>query len=312
MNTERLQADEAGIARAAELLLAGELVAFPTETVYGLGAVASNEAAVRKIFEAKERPADRPVIVHIRSVEDLVDWAEKVPEDATLIAAKFWPGPLTLVLRRRGHVSDVVTGRRGTVGLRVPSNPIALQLLERVGLGLAAPSANQYGHISPTSADHVLADLDGRIAAVLDGGPCTVGVESTIVELLPDTDGDYEVTLLRHGGVSLEHLQDTIGRVIADGTAGVGTDSRAPGMVASHYSPRAPLRIVTEEEGANASPEIAVIRSRPNASDADFAARLYADLRAADAAGPAEIWVVPPDSGPLLPAILDRLHRAAT
>lgn len=312
MITERLQADDAGIQRAAELLLGGEVVAFPTETVYGLGAVASNVVAVRKIFEAKGRPADRPVIVHIRSLEDLTQWAKNVPHDANLIAKDFWPGPLTLVLPRLSHVPDVITGNRETVGLRVPSNPVALELLERVGTGLAAPSANQYGHVSPTTADHVLADLDGRIAGVLDGGPCTVGVESTIVEVLPTAEGDYEATLLRHGGVALCDIEETINRTITDGSAGTGANSRAPGMVASHYSPGAPLRIVSAAESTQPPAGVAVIRPEPQASDADFAERLYADLRAADSASPTEIWVVPPNSGPLLPAILDRLRRAAT
>lgn len=313
MKTERLNADAAGLARAAELLRAGELVAFPTETVYGLGGIASNDAAVRGIFEAKGRPADRPVIVHVASADMLDSWGTDIPNEAHAVAAEFWPGPLTLIVPRSPAVSDAVTGGRLSVGIRVPSHPIALQLLALVGDGVAAPSANRYGHISPTTADHVLADLDGRIGAVVDGGPCAVGLESTIVEVLPTNapGGETQVSILRHGGVPLTEIEQILGRSIVDGTSGSGDAARAPGMTLSHYAPNAPLLIVAEAEADQAPADVVVVRAEKAETDHTFAAELYARLRSADESNPHEIWVVPPLAGDLLPAILDRLTRAA-
>lgn len=313
MKTERLAADAPGLARAAELLLDGELVAFPTETVYGLGGLASSDEAVRGIFEAKGRPADRPVIVHVSSVDQLGSWTIEPGAAATRLASRFWPGPLTLILPRRDEVSDTVTGGRNSVGLRVPSHPVALELLELVGNGVAAPSANRYGHISPTTADHVLADLDGLIAAVVDGGPCSVGLESTIVELVPASSdgGEVQISLLRHGGVPLLEIEHVLGRPVLDASQGTGDDARAPGMVRSHYAPKAPLLIVDAEEAAHAPDDVSVVKAAPAESDREFATRLYAMLRDADGSGPREIWVVPPPEGDLSPAILDRLTRAS-
>lgn len=312
METERLAPDQAGIARAAELLRAGELVAFPTETVYGLGGLASNDDAVRAIFAAKGRPADRPVIVHLADVRMVSRWSDGVPAEAMVLAERFWPGPLTLVLPRSSSVSDTVTGDRNTVGLRVPSHPVAMELLAAVGDGVAAPSANRYGHISPTTADHVLADLDGKIAAVVDGGPSNVGLESTIVEVLADRgEGLTRVSLLRHGGVALDAVEEALDRIVVDATAETGEDARAPGMVLSHYAPSAPLRIATSADADSAPAGVIVVRADAGGSDRQFAAELYARLREADRQGPAEIWVVPPISGEMVPAILDRLKRAA-
>lgn len=312
METERLAADDAGIARAAELLRAGELVAFPTETVYGLGGLASSDDAVAKIFDAKGRPVDRPVIVHLAEATMLDTWGADVPHEARVLTDRFWPGPLTLIVPRSTTVSDTVTGGRETVGLRVPDHPVALQLLAAVRDGVAAPSANRYGHISPTTADHVLADLDGRIAAVVDGGPCQVGLESTIVEVLPASDGGPATTsILRHGGVPAAAIEVALDRAVADATDGTGEDARAPGMVLSHYAPTATLRIVTGGEAASAPDGVVVIRMESGESDREFASELYARLRAADQQAPAEIWIIPPMSGEMLPAILDRLTRAA-
>ncbi len=312
METERLAADQAGIARAAELLRAGQLVAFPTETVYGLGGLASDDQAVRAIFDAKGRPADRPVIVHLADAAMIERWSDEVPAEAVVLAERFWPGPLTLVLPRSSSVSDIVTGNRDTVGLRVPNHPVAMALLAAVGDGVAAPSANRYGHISPTTAGHVLADLDGKIAAVVDGGPSDVGLESTIVEVLPDRgEGLAKVSLLRHGGVALEAVEATLDRIVDDATAETGEDARAPGMVLSHYAPSAPLAVAKSEDADSAPAGVIVVRADFGESDRKFAAELYARLRAADQRGPVAIWVVPPTSGEMLPAILDRLKRAA-
>jgi L-threonylcarbamoyladenylate synthase len=312
METECLAADDAGIARAAELLEAGELVAFPTETVYGLGGLASRSDAVRKIFAAKGRPADRPVIVHLADPLAAQGWAADLTEEGRLLAEHFWPGPLTLIVPRSPNVPDAVTGGRETVGLRVPSHRVALDLLAAVGDGVAAPSANRYGHISPTTADHVLADLDGRIAAVVDGGPCEVGIESTIVEVLPaDGGGSASMSILRHGGVSVRAIESVLGRPITDGSGGTGEHARAPGMVLSHYAPTAPLAVVPAIEADAAPDGVIVIRMDSGESDQEFARALYARLRAADRQAPTEIWIVPPESGEMLPAILDRLTRAA-
>ena len=312
METERLSADDAGIARAAELLCAGELVAFPTETVYGLGGLATSDEAVRRIFAAKGRPADRPVIVHLASIDQLASWAPEPASEALRLAERFWPGPLTLIVPRSSMVPDVVTGGRDTVGIRVPSHPVALELLEAVGDGVAAPSANRYGHISPTTADHVLADLDGRIAAVVDGGPCDVGLESTIVEIeAASADPVARVSVLRHGGVPVSEIEAALGRPIVDASGETGDAARAPGMVLSHYAPTAPLTVVTAQQAASAPSDVAVIQAQAVEDDRDFAAALYARLRAADQTSPREIWVVPPASGSLLPAILDRLARAS-
>ena len=312
METERLTADDAGIARAAEMLEAGELVAFPTETVYGLGGLASRSDSVRKIFAAKGRPADRPVIVHLADALAAQGWAAELTEDGRLLAEQFWPGPLTLIVPRSSKVPDVVTGGRETVGLRVPSHRVALNLLAAVGDGVAAPSANRYGHISPTTAEHVLADLDGRIAAVIDGGPCQVGIESTIVEVLPAVgDGAASVSILRQGGVSARAIESVLGRPITDGSSGRGEYARAPGMVLSHYAPTAPLAVVPAIEADAAPDGVIVIRMDSGESDQEFARALYARLRAADRQAPTEIWIVPPESGEMLPAILDRLTRAA-
>ncbi|MEK7737911.1 MAG: L-threonylcarbamoyladenylate synthase, partial [Pseudomonadota bacterium] len=200
----------AQIAHAVTLLRAGELVAFPTETVYGLGADAANPAAVAKIFAAKGRPADHPLIVHLPSAEALDAWAREVPESARKLAAAFWPGPLTLILKRQPQVPDAVTGGQDTVGLRVPDHPLALALLKAFDggrfRGIAAPSANRYGRISPTSAAHVRAELGAAVPLVLDGGDCQVGIESTIVDLSRGTP-----RLLRPGAIGAADIAHVLG-----------------------------------------------------------------------------------------------------
>jgi L-threonylcarbamoyladenylate synthase len=308
-------------AEAARVLREGGLVAFPTETVYGLGADATNPAAVDALFAVKGRPSGHPLIVHLGQRQLLDAWATDVDPRAQRLAEAFWPGPLTLVVPRGSQVPDAVTGGRDTVGLRVPNHPVALDLLEAFGGGVAAPSANRFGHVSPTTPQHVLRDLAGRIDLVVDGGPCSVGLESTIVEVVGGP-----VTLLRPGGVPIERIEEVLGEPVVDGRRG---EARAPGMLASHYAPRATVEIL-DLDGLQA--RIAEMGSRSTAvltagkvdvpsgvfrwqlpPDADgFASRLYAALREADVLGVEHVVVVPPSEGPLAEAITDRLRKAAS
>ena len=214
---------------AARLLRAGGLVAFPTETVYGLGANAADPLAVRRIFAAKGRPADHPLIIHLHDPSTLDFWARDIPEKAYRLAESFWPGPLTLILKR-GHAPLEVTGGQDTVGLRVPGHPVALKLLEAFGGGVAAPSANRFGRVSPTRARHVREEMKDKVDVILDGGPCSVGVESTILSL-----AEAQPRLLRPGCISRSALEDALGdQIIAPAPSG---GIRAPGMLDSHYAP---------------------------------------------------------------------------
>ncbi|WP_031406642.1 L-threonylcarbamoyladenylate synthase [Geobacillus vulcani] len=228
------------IREAVEWLRVGEVIAFPTETVYGLGADAANTTAVEKIFAAKGRPSDNPLIVHVASMAQAEAVAASIPPMAKMLMERFWPGPLTLVLpKRSGAVSERVTAGLPTVAVRMPDHPLALALIEASGLALAAPSANRSGRPSPTTAAHVLADLDGRIAGVIDGGPTGVGVESTVL----DCSGDVP-TILRPGGVTKEALIEVIGRVEEAAAVSDEAAPKAPGMKYTHYAPKAPLWIV--------------------------------------------------------------------
>jgi L-threonylcarbamoyladenylate synthase len=316
----------ASVALAAQRLQAGELVAFPTETVYGLGADAGNPDAVHRIFVAKGRPSDHPVIVHIGNMAQVDRWAREVPEGARRLASAFWPGPLTLILPRAAHVDDAVTGGQDSVGLRMPSHPVAKQLLAAFaalgGTGIAAPSANRFGHVSPTTAQHVEDDLGDAVATILDGGACVVGIESTIVAFT-----GREPALLRPGGIGVDALAGVLGRA----PNAPGADSpRASGTLASHYAPHAPTRLVASggllQEVARRTSRgecVAVLARtavRPAgftgawvAAPADapgFAHDLYADLRALDAPGVTAILIedVPDDSAWL--AVRDRVTRA--
>ena len=297
---------------AAARLRAGGLVAMPTETVYGLAADARNRAAVTRIFELKGRPADHPLIVHLGSADELTEWAADVPPTALRLAATCWPGPLTMLLPRRADVDDSVTGGRNTIGLRVPSHPLAQSLLARAGSGLAAPSANRFGKVSPTTARHVFDDigasLDPKRDLILDGGPSTVGVESTIVDLTVDPP-----QVLRAGAISA----DDLGRLLASEIADPSGPSRASGMLASHYAPTCAVEPVDDRSTADAVAQ----RRRADGErvgvldrtdDLVVAAnRLYADLRAADASALDRLVVVlPPPSG-LGHAIRDRLFKAS-
>ncbi len=240
MNPYAIPDDE--IQAAAELLRAGETVAFPTETVYGLGADASNPLAVQKIFEIKGRPNYHPLIVHIAAASQLPAWAQSIPDDAWQLAEAFWPGPLTLILQRSSQVPNEVTGGQDTVGLRVPDHPVATTLLRAFGGGIAAPSANRFGQLSPTTAQHVQDKLGSRVGMILDGGPCRIGVESTIVSL-----AHGEAVLLRPGGLSVEAIENTLNKkiLLAQPAASM---VRASGMLESHYAPTTPIEIHPADE----------------------------------------------------------------
>ncbi|KMO22000.1 translation factor Sua5 [Methylobacterium platani JCM 14648] len=320
MPTRQLAADAAGVAEAGALLRAGGLVAIPTETVYGLGADAGNPAAVAGIYAAKERPRFNPLIAHLPDL-DAARREGVFGPDALRLAQTFWPGPLTLVVPAAagGRVCDLARAGLPSVALRVPGSALARAVLAAAGCPVAAPSANRSGRVSPTQADHVLGDLAGRIAAVLDGGPCPVGVESTIVACL-----DGPPVLLRPGGVAREAVEAVLGRALALPAAPAGAAPVSPGLLASHYAPRAAVRLdaaairpgeavllfgPTVPEGLGGA--AASLNLSPAGDLAEAAAHLFAGLRRLDASGAATIAVVPiPDHG-LGEAIRDRLARAA-
>jgi len=306
--TEILRPDQSGIARAAALLREGRLVAFPTETVYGLGADATNDAAVAAIYAAKDRPATNPLIIHVASVDDARKLA-RFSAAAEALAGAFWPGPLTLVLpaRKDAGLSLHALAPGGTVALRVPDQPVAAALLAAAGRPVAAPSANPSGRISPTTAAHVLAGLGGRIAAIIDGGSCEVGLESTIVE-----PGEPP-RLLRPGGLPAREIEALLGRPLA--AAPASDTPSAPGQLASHYAPRAPVRLDAEapREGEvylGFGPGRATLNLSAGGDLREAAANLFGHLHALDAMG-RPIAVAPvPETG-LGRAINDRLRRAA-
>lgn len=306
------------------MLRTGGLVALPTETVYGLGANAEDPAAVSRIFQAKGRPPSHPLIVHIGEAEQLDDWVQDVPEAARLLAERFWPGPLTLVLRRGHRVPLEATGGLETVAVRVPDHPVALALLNAFGGAITAPSANRFGSVSPTTADHVRAELGDSVDFVLDGGPCRVGVESTIVDATSGTP-----TILRPGGVTREDLEALLGRPLAVPST---SQVRVPGQHPSHYAPRArvvlvePEQVVTEAETARelghqvgvllpaclaGAPVKAHAVLTVPAAMAEYARGLYGFLRHLDQQGCDLIVASVPVEEGLGLAIANRLRRAA-
>jgi L-threonylcarbamoyladenylate synthase len=314
---------EADIARAANALRAGGLVAFPTETVYGLGADAANDVAVQKIFAAKGRPHDHPLIVHIADVTQITNWAHDIAPAAHLLAQRFWPGPLTMVLKRAGGVSDLVTGGQPTIALRAPSHPVARALLARFGGGVAAPSANRYGRVSATTAEHVRQEFGEDIDCILDGGATDIGIESTIV----DVSGD-RASVLRPGAITERMLEDALGATLALADPG---SPRAPGTHVRHYSPRTPLRVLEADlllelaaSLVRQGKRVAVLARSARQpllqgltwiaapSDAPgYAHALYANLRRLDAAGCDAMLVETPPGEAEWAAVRDRLTRAS-
>lgn len=304
------------VRRAAQILRAGGLVAFPTETVYGLGADAANEKAVARLYAVKRRPADHPVIIHFAAAQAAFDWAREVPDAARKLAQKFWPGPLTLILKRSRQARDFVTGAQDTVGLRVPSHPVAQELLRLFDGAIAAPSANRFGLVSPTTAAHVRDDLGKDVDLVLEGGASDVGIESTIVDLSGATP-----VLLRPGHISKAEIEALIGAVGEKDA----TSPRHSGGLERHYAPRTPAKMVPtyalDKEISVFENRVAVLAfSRPD-ERVDFwlrmprdphayAQRLYAALRELDTAGCARILVEAPPDAPEWDAVRDRLRRA--
>jgi L-threonylcarbamoyladenylate synthase len=317
--------DAEAVARAVDVLQRGGLVALPTETVYGLAADATNEGALRSVFAAKGRPTNHPLIVHVLDAASVPRWASDVPPAAHDLMAAFWPGPLTLVLRRHPAVSDLITGGQPTVALRSPAHPWARAVLQAFGGALAAPSANRFGRVSPTTAEHVRADLgvkpDGAVDLVLDGGPCPVGIESTIVDL-----SSGPPRLLRPGAIAREAVEQALGLQLGD----AGDEApRSPGRLEQHYAPRTPLELLSHDEfmerlpdahsrivvlGQGASPQLPPnVRwfSAP-AEAGPYASALYAWLHRLDSADADCIWVLRPPQTPLWEAVNDRLRRAAS
>ena len=311
---------DADIQAALAALRAGEVIGLPTETVYGLAADARNPQAVAKIFALKGRPADHPLIVHIADAASLPQWASSIPDAARLLAAAFWPGPLTLIMNKREDVPAAVTGGQDTVGLRCPAHPLALELLRHFGGGLAAPSANRFGHVSPTSARHVRDEFGATVPVVLDGGDCEVGIESTIVDISGSAP-----RILRPGRISREQIEAVIG------TVAVGSDAaspRASGTLDKHYAPRTATQLLSRAQVAASAREQGALGKRvlvlalhdlPKGceglalpADADgYAHGLYAALRELDARHAHLLLVQRPPENEAWTAVQDRLRRSA-
>ena len=304
------------MARAAEHLMAGSLVAFPTETVYGLGADATNPEAVARIYTAKGRPADHPLIVHLGDMQDIAEWSDEIPDYAIALARNFWPGPMTLILKRSALAKDFITGGQETVGLRVPDHVIALALLNEFkklgGKGIAAPSANRFGHVSPTTSAAVTAELSDYLEEndlILDGGPSQVGVESTIIDCTEELP-----KILRPGAITKEMIIETTGLSIADSLS----DIRVSGSLENHYSPAAKVVLdIAPESGdgfialANIETPAGVNRLASPENNEEFARLLYTALRSADQQELARVVVAQPAGDDISIAIRDRLLRAS-
>ncbi len=327
---------EHDIQQAAELLRRGGLVGIPTETVYGLGANGLNPEAVAHIFQAKGRPQDNPLILHIPSADWLERYCQNIPDTAYLLADKFWPGPMTMILERRAMVPDVVTAGLDTVGMRCPAHPVCRAIIQAADVPVAAPSGNTSGRPSPTTAQHMLEDMDGKIDAIVDGGPCAVGVESTIIDLTCTPP-----RLLRPGGITLEQLRAVLGAVDVDPAVtrlmGVGEQPRAPGMKYRHYAPKAPVTVVTgdaaksaayiqehaqEQDGIICFDEFIHLFTRqavtrpvmdlgPAGDKEEQARHIFDALRAFDHTDVPAIWAQCPDSSGIGLAIANRLNKAA-
>jgi L-threonylcarbamoyladenylate synthase len=305
------------IKKAAQIIQDGGLVAFPTETVYGLGADALNPYAVAAIFEAKNRPTFDPLIVHVADLRQAEILVHAIPKKALQLIEKFWPGPLTLVLPKSSLVPDIVTSSLPTVAIRVPNHPIALELIRESGRPIAAPSANPFGQVSPTTADHVRQSLGNKVNMILDGGPCQVGVESTIISF-----AEKEPVLLRPGGLSLEEMEAVIGKIII--SKGMGDKPMAPGQLEQHYSPRTPLRLILSSDPLVATAKTGWLGLQNPPSGFDFvevlspkgdlkeaAANLFAAMRRLDEKNLDLILAHPVPEQGLGRAINDRLSRAS-
>ncbi|MGN8967287.1 L-threonylcarbamoyladenylate synthase [Intestinimonas sp. HCP28S3_D6] len=330
MKTEKLTAVD--VEQAAAILRRGGLLGIPTETVYGLGANGLDTEAVAHIFEAKGRPQDNPLILHVPSAEWLERYCRHIPDAAYTLAARFWPGPLTMILERKPVVPDVVTAGLDTVGMRCPAHPVCRAIIAAAGVPVAAPSGNTSGRPSPTNMADMLEDMDGKIDGIVDGGPCSVGVESTIIDLT-----EQPPRLLRPGGVTLEELRDALGEVAVDPAVtrlmGAGEHPRAPGMKYRHYAPKAPVTVVKgdaaataayiqahlgEGEGVVCFNEYAglyaghiVEKLGPAADKAAQARNVFDALRAFDETDVTAIWSQCPDEGGIGLAISNRLNKAA-
>jgi len=303
--------------QSAEKLKAGDLIAFPTETVYGIGADAENKDAVARMYQVKNRPVNHPVIVHIAELNDVDYWAKDVPEYAINLMRDFWPGPMTLLLKRREVAGDFLTGAQEIVGLRIPANSVALGLLNEFkavgGMGIAAPSANRYGAVSPTTAEAVSQELSEYLLPgdqILDGGPCLVGVESTIIDCSSDNP-----RILRPGAISAEMIEESTGIILAEVSE---TKIRTSGSDKQHYAPRAKVNIggeIQSGEGLIAMSEVAtpegVIRLAEPKSIEEYARVLYSALRMSDSQNLEKVRIIPPRGEGLAVAIRDRINRAA-
>lgn len=301
---------------AAAQLKAGALVAFPTETVYGLGAAANNEAAVSRIYQVKGRPADHPLIVHIGSAQGISDWALDIPDYAIALARNFWPGPMTLIFKRSTLAKDFITGGQETIGLRVPDHTVALALLNEFskqgGKGIAAPSANRFGHVSPTTASAVKEELAEYLLPedlILDGGPSQVGVESTIIDCTQSAP-----RILRPGAITIEMIEEITGEKISS----AGDEIRVSGSLENHYAPRAMVLLNTEAKSgeglialADIPTPVGAIRLAEPKNSEEFARVMYAALREADTRGLEKVVVIAPLGDGIAIAIRDRLERAS-
>ena len=330
MKTRRLT--QAQVAQAAQVIASGGLLGIPTETVYGLGANGLDPVAVETIFTAKGRPQDNPLILHIPAEDWLERYCRQIPLVAYELARRFWPGPLTMILRRKALVPDVVTAGLDTVGMRCPDCPVTRQVIALAGVPVAAPSGNLSGRPSPTTAQAMLEDMEGRIDAILDGGPCGVGVESTIIDLTVQPP-----RLLRPGGVTLEELEQVLGEVAVDAAVrrlmAPGEKPKAPGMKYRHYAPKAPVTVVRGEPEKTAQyiarqlgeksgvicfdefrgcfPDCPVEAIGPAADQAEQARRIFEALRAFDRLDVTEIWAQSPGDAGIGLAVTNRLNKAA-
>lgn len=314
------------IQKAVQDLRSGGLVAFPTETVYGLGADARNPAAIAKVFKAKGRPADHPLIVHIATVTELSDWAIEIPDSAYKLAASFWPGPLTFILKKHPQVSNLITGGQDTIALRIPQHTQTLELLCQFGSGLVGPSANKYGHVSPTTPEHVAADLYTEVTAILDGGACAVGIESTIINLLTTPP-----QIMRQGAITAAQISKVLQQDVAINTA-IQDTVRTAGSDASHYAPNTPVVVldivslitkIYEIQKQNLTCSVISMHVKPNNIDStihwqtvndepvSYAHDLYANLRAHDQLHNNTILIEQVPNSTAWGAIKDRLTRAS-